>query len=514
MWRKLIPQPRLIETKSGAVRPPEPIAVHGATLSDYAIGRMDQAVCRVFGLEGPRLVRAQSSTAAWLVLLAADIDTGAYELEVKPTGAVLRHSDNAGLAAGMATLAQALALAAGGEGAASDLPCVRIHDQAVFEWRGFMFDLARHFFPMESVQSFLDVAWLYKINRYHLHLTDDQGWRLPVDGYERLTAVGAYRSDQTSNDGRYGGFYDVDELRSLAADACALGVTLVPEIDLPGHGSAALAAYPELGCGGASRHVETRWGIFDAVICASSLAARRFIEACYQGVRDVFDTPYLHIGGDEVVEEPWRRCSRCSALEQPYQEIVRFMADTAISAGFRPVAWDEAAGLDLPVETIIVNWRGVENARIARNRGYEVVFAPQQARAYLDHKHLDSDLEPGRLGVCTVENSASFVPPTTTAEVVPPTAPAEAEGAEVETPGGGRIKAADNVLGGQANLWTEAIPYHRHAEYMGLVRLLAIAEGLWAGRPAHDRRDFYVDLELHRRLLSNAGHSVYRGPIT
>ena len=371
-------------------------------------------------------------------------------------------------------------------------------------------DAARHFFPLESLERTLDILWLYRLNRLHLHLTDDQGWRLSVPGYPKLTDVGAWRSNGTSEDERYGGFYSAEELRALDASARALGITIVPEIDLPGHATAAVSAYPELLCSRERREVETRWGIFDAVLCVSRDTTMRFIEAVFAAVAEQFSGPYIHIGGDEVLRSGWDACPDCSRRDDPYQEIVAAMCTTVLRLGRRPVAWDEASGLNLPRETIIINWRTPDAAARALERGYDLVLAPE-SRCYLDRRHRDSPLEPGRLSTCTVVDSASFAPTRYVAASGAGDIARRDTGTAAAT---GAANGAATILGGQANLWTEEILYHSQFEYMALVRLAAIAEGLWTGEPAAERPGFYENLDALRRALWRRGYDVYPGPLT
>jgi hexosaminidase len=200
------------------------------------------------------------------------------------------------------------------------MPCVSIKDSPRFAYRGFMLDCARHFFSVEEVKKCLDVMALYKINRLHWHLTDDQGWRVEIKKYPRLTEVGAYRNgtmigkDWKSNDGkRYGGYYTQAQLRDVVAYAQKLGITIIPEIDLPGHMVAALAAYPNLGCTGGPYEVSTKWGIMDQVLCPGKEDMFTFLEGVFTELMDIFPSEYIHIGGDECPKTEWEKCPACQA---------------------------------------------------------------------------------------------------------------------------------------------------------------------------------------------------------
>jgi hexosaminidase len=541
LWDEILPRPVAIEPHPGALVITGGLKVAGTAgfATDHRIdlpgllGRANEAVRRLTRRGSDFFTLIPPGDGVDVVFeYVSDGDgapsegaiAGAYRLTVTPLGITVGAADQEGFAGALSTLVQAIMVAEDGDAATSTaetrairsgggsggsaaggsaddlpgpctLPAATIADHPAEEWRGFMFDVARHFFPIKSLQRMVDILWLLRLNRFHLHLTDDQGWRLPVPEYPRLTEVGGWRSDETSERGRYGGCYSRDELRRLDADAAALGITIVPEIDLPGHASAAVTAYPEASCDGEAPGVETRWGIFPAVVCATSRAARDLLTAAYRAVADTFSGRYIHIGGDEVLPEKWARCPDCSREDDPYQTIVRFMAEAVISLGRRPVAWDEAAGLDLPRETIIINWRDASGARAALERGYDLILAPEGRAAYLDHKHLKDPLEPGRLSFGTVADSAAFAPRSYVA----------AKAGTART---------GSVLGGQGNLWSEEILYHRHFEYMAIVRLAALAQGFWSGVPADRLPEFFTVLGRWRRRLGDRGLAVYPGPYT
>ena len=438
----------------------------------------------------------------------------AFFLAVRPAGITITAAEPQGIAAGMSALYQAVLRAVDGDGTdgannnALLLPAVDIVDAPAHGWRGFMLDTARHFFPPDALHRTLDMLWFLRLNRFHLHLTDDQGWRVPVDGYPRLTEVGGWRHDGTTEDGLYGGSYSREDLSALDSAAEARGIEVIPEIDLPGHASAAITAYPEIGCTGRAPGVQTRWGIFDAVICPVGDESARFIDAVFGSVSELFHGEHIHIGGDEVITRAWQESSLCTqnlrdrgleSVEELYGIVVRAMAEAVLSRGKRPIAWDEAAQLDLPPETIIANWREPEYAAAALDRGHDIVLVPQARRAYLDHKHRDGPLESGRLGTCTVRDSASFEPNRYVAEAV-----------RGRSSGG-----AGCILGGQTNLWTEAIATQPQVEYMSLVRLAAVSEGLWAGAPGVDRWDngFRHNLDAYRQSLFRRGYNVYPGAL-
>jgi hexosaminidase len=488
MWNNIIPRPRTVQVRSGSYRVRLPLAVGDPAPGDGWLERTSDAMARILGHSEP-LVPTSAEGRIDLALEQSREIRGTYRLKVAPNGIRVLYRDAEGLAQAMGMLCQGLLLSEEGV-----LPAVVVEDHPVAPWRGFMLDTARHFFPIDSLDRIADLMWLLRLNRFHLHLTDDQGWRFPVPGYPRLTEIGSVRSAGTHDGQQIGGFYDGNALRRFDARCRHLGITVVPETDLPGHASAALSAYPTLSCSGTPTAVETRWGIFPAVLCAGADRVRAFLTAVYATLADYFHGPFIHIGGDEVPPEPWQACHQCRALVDPYQVIVRAMADAVVQLGRRPVAWDEAANLDLPEDTIIVNWREPSGAVHALERGYDVVFAPVSRGTYLDYKHRDCALEPGRLGVATVTEGAGFAPGAYGAEI----APVSAEG-------------SGSVIGGQANLWTEGVRYHREVEYMTIVRLAALAQGFWSNVPAQESPRFWSNLESLRRRLYVRGFNTYPG---
>lgn len=528
VWHHITPHIREVVEGTGDFVSSLPLTVSGIDLvSDTALARLNAAARRilrsdtdVFSRPAPRVTPSPATQDGGRGAVGDAFqypeDTAGYRFVVAIDGITVTAPTSNGAVQALASITQGILLSGQNGPAKSErrpkavsivLPAATIADAPRSQWRGFMVDVARHFFPVSALQELLDLVWLYRLNRFHIHLTDDQGWRFPVAGYPELTRKGAYRDDSTNKDTTYGGSYSQEELRRFDGDAAFLGVTVVPEIDLPGHASSALTAYPELGCTGEVPGVQQRWGIFQNVICAASPKTPTFLESVYSAIAATFSGPFIHIGGDEVPEEAWLRCSRCRDLDDPYQTVVRKMTEVVLSKGKRPVAWDEAANLDLPKETIIINWRRAGDAAAALARGYDIVLAPERSAAYLDHKHRDTPHEPGRLGVCTVTDSASFSPESyvetnVAAEGLPPR---EADR------GDSGARRHGHITGGQGNLWTEEIPYLRNIEYMALLRLAAIADGLWGGSPMATRPSWRADIETLRHNLLRSGYNVYPG---
>lgn len=505
VWHEIIPKPASVKTGSGYLRITHPLRLEGieeflaetGCTPDTWVGRINRAASRFLGDLKPLVALSGGDDEPGITIVSeAALPADAYRLEVAGQRIGLFCSSLEGLSQAMACMVQALLLGDSFQKPGlSILPSAVIEDSAESPWRGFMLDAARHFIPAEALEMTADYLWLLRMNRFHLHLTDDQGWRLEVDRYPGLTRTGSLRDDRTSEGGRVGGCYTAGELRLLDEGCRMLGITVVPEIDLPGHASALFSAYPEFSCLEHSWSVETRWGIFPAVVCASKSAVADLLEAVYCAAADLFKGPFLHIGGDEVPTGPWMSCPSCSRLDNPYQRLISVMASTASALGKRPLVWDEAAEMHLPEETAVINWRSPGRALKALERGHDVILAPQERCAYFDHKHTDSPLEPGRLGVCTVADVSAFAP----LHYI----------MRDDLPGG----TAGSILGGQANLWTEDVRYYREIEYMAYLRLAALAEGLWSGKPAAESGAFSRNLARLRRSLTEKGFNIYPGPL-
>jgi hexosaminidase len=438
-----------------------------------------------------------------LVLDRAVAHDEGYVLEVAPERAVLRARTLRGLGHAASTLRQLLPP---GPAVSARIPAVRIEDAPRFAYRGVMLDVARHFFDCALLEKYVELLAMYKMNVLHLHLTDDQGWRIEIKKHPRLTEIGAWRKETLIGhadkkpyryDGtRHGGFYPQAELRDLVRFAAERGVTLVPEIDLPGHALAALASYPELGCGQGPFEVSPRWGILDPIYCPRE-ETFRFLGDVLAEVMDVFPGPYVHVGGDEAVKTRWKSCDVARALmkreglgdvEQLQAYFIGRMSTFVRARGRRLIGWDEILEGGLVPDAVVMSWRGVDGGVRAVEQGHEVVMSPH-THCYLDHYQADPDNEPLAIGGHTpVSQVYAFEP------IVP------------------GIEAAREklVLGAQVNLWTEYVPTSEHLEYMLCPRMQALAEVVWSPREARSWDDFVLRLRGNAPHLSAHGVSFAR----
>lgn len=425
-----------------------------------------------------------------------------YRLVVAPDGARLEAGSSMSLRDGLSTFGQLLG--PDGGDAPTQVPGVRIEDGPAHAWRGAMIDVARHFMPLDALHRMVDALALHRMNILHLHLTDDQGWRVEIKGYPRLTEIGAWRSrslrshlsafyqqpaEAVWEEERHGGFYTQDELRGLAEYAEARGVTVVPEVDLPGHVQAAVASYPELGATGERVPVRDHWGISEHVL-GTSPQAFQFVEDVLSQMADVFPGPFVHIGGDECPVDQWRASADAQRhmLEQGFtreREIQGEFGDRARGAlaarGKRMLGWDEILEVDAPRDTVAMVWRPDAKLTDATGRGFQAVNA-SSTTFYLDQYQGSPQTEPLAIGGRTTLEDVYA------AEAIPASVPEDQR---------------DLVLGVQGQLWTEYIPDAAALEYMAFPRLCALAEVAWGTRTSFG--DFRDRLRGHLPRLERLG---------
>jgi hexosaminidase len=360
-------------------------------------------------------------------------------------------------------------------------------------------DVCRHFFPVEFVKKMIDMLAVYKMNTFHWHLTDDQGWRIEIKKYPKLTEIGAWRdetmvghyteNDQKFDGTRYGGFYTQEQIKDVVAYAGKRFITVVPEIEMPGHAVAALSAYPEFSCNGGPFKVYTKWGVSDDVYCAGKEETFKFLEDILEEVVALFPGQYIHIGGDECPKTRWKVCPTCqkrmkdeglkNELElQSYfvKRIERFVA----SKGKKLIGWDEILEGGLPERATVMSWRGYEGGLEAARSGHDVVMTPGSHCYFDSYQSKDQTKEPLAIGgFLPLKKVYSFNP--IPAELTP--------------------QEAKHILGAQANLWTEYITSEKQAEYMIFPRICAMAEILWSPKIKQDYRQFLTRLDGHLKRL-------------
>lgn len=424
-----------------------------------------------------------------------------YRLFIDGDGIRVQHGGPAGAFYARQTLEQLLPP---GDTAAQtwDLPRLEISDSPRFGWRGMHMDVSRHFMPVEGIKRFIDLIARYKFNRFHWHLTDDQGWRIEIKRYPRLTSVGACRDqtlvghgrtppDQQVFDGkRHCGFYTQDEIREVVAYAAERHVTVMPEIEFPGHAQAAIAAYPELGNTGDAVAVKQNWGISPSTVNPGE-ETLQFYRNVLDEVLELFPSEYIHIGGDEALKDQWEESEfaqrRMKELglqseEQLQSWLITRMDEYLAGKGRKLVGWDEILEGGLSPNATVMSWRGMDGGIEAARAGHDVVMAPTDW-TYFDYYQGDEKTEPLAIGgYLPLDKVYRFDP----------------------LPSGLTPEQASHVLGAQAQLWSEYIPTSDHMDYMAFPRAIALAEVLWTG-PGRDFADFQDRLDRHLPYLGAQG---------
>ncbi len=425
-----------------------------------------------------------------------------YSLSVTPFEVTIKAKTGAGAFYAVQTLRQLMPIEAeSGVMASLSIPCVEITDSPRYNYRGMHLDVGRHFFGVNDVKKYIDVMALHKMNRFHWHLTEDQGWRIEIKKYPKLqtvaacrkeTMVGHYNDNPQQYDGKqYCGFYTQDEAREIVRYAAERFITVIPEIEMPGHALAAIATYPELGCSGQPADVGTKWGIYDNVFCPKPVTFQ-FLEDVLTEVMDIFPSTYIHIGGDECPKTAWENSKYCSDLmaEQKLKDahelqsyFIQRMEKFLNSKGRRIIGWDEILEGGLAPNATVMSWRGTEGGIAAAKQGHDVIMTPTDY-CYLDYYQSQDPSEPLAIGgYLPLDKVYSYNPDPS--DLTP--------------------EQQKHVLGVQANLWTEYIPDLAKLEYMAYPRACAIAEIGWSPQDGRNYDDFVGRMSHHLRRLQALG---------
>ena len=467
------------------------------TVSSYFASKINQAT----GYQLQIGNKEASNGIALIIDNTLDTNDEGYTLDVTAKGVTVKAKTAQGLFYGMQSFMQLLPAEIESTKAVSGIdwsvPCVSIKDEPRFKYRGVMLDPCRHFIPVENVKKHLDILALFKINRMHWHLTEDQGWRIEIKKYPKLTEIGSKRVEGEGTE--HSGYYTQEEIKDIVKYAADHFITVVPELELPGHEMAAIAAYPELSCKGEAGTPRVIWGVEDIVMCPGKEDMFKFLEDVIDEMVPLFPSEYFHIGGDECPKTSWKNCPLCqqrirkegltadknhSAEEKLQSYVIQRMEKYLATKGKKIIGWDEILEGGLAPSATVMSWRGEDGGIAAASMNHTVIMTPGGNGMYLDAYQGDSKIEPVTIGgYTTLKKTYSYNP-------VPDTLAAMGKG--------------DYVLGVQGNTWSEYMYSEAIREYMTFPRIIAVAEIGWTNLDRKDYKDFerrinnaYVRLDEH-----------------
>lgn len=512
----LIPKPVSVKKRGGAPFEFKNSTTYGFHVSDTAVGAeldkigsmFSDRVARAFGFpvrKGGKVAEIE------FVIDEKDTTSEGYTIEVSKTKITVTAGTPRGIFYGTQTLFQLLPPQAKSKERVDSVrwfvPAVTIKDYPRFAYRGNMVDVSRHFFTLEQLRRHIDQMTEYKFNKLHLHLTDDQGWRIEIKAMPELTEKTSMRPSRTGDFWTldppredepfdYGGYYTQEQMRELIAYAAERYVEIIPEVDVPGHSMSLIIAHPELHCDKPTTtfvncgNKET-WT--DGTLCAGNPETMSYLKVIFGELAALFPSQYLHIGGDECIKRPWKTCPKCQAAMRKYgykdeaeleHRFIRELNGYADSLGKKAIGWDEILHDKLDTNAVVMSWRGNKGGKSAAEKGHRVIMAPKN-HCYLDLYQGDPAIEPHTYDRCTLLDSYDWNP-------VP-------EGVDEKL-----------ILGGQANMWSENIPTERHWEYLFYPRAWAVAEVLWSPQKSRSWEDFVPRVESHfvRAEYADINHSV------
>lgn len=455
----------------------------------------------------PTVGKSKNGAAIILTIDKTIANAEGYKLDADAKHIRIAGASAAGVFYGIQTLRKSLPLV-NGKASKVSIPAVHIADAPRFAYRGTHLDVSRHFVTADSVRQFIDMLALHNINRFHWHLTDDQGWRIEIKKYPLLTQIGSKRAQTVigHNSGKYdgkpyGGFYTQKQIRDIVKYAADRYITIVPEIDLPGHMQAALAAYPDMGCTGGPYEVWQKWGVSDNVLCAGNDKTLTFIDNVLKEITQLFPSKYIHVGGDECPKTQWQKCPKCqarikalnleakdghSAEERLQSYIITHASNYLKSLGRNTIGWDEILEGGLAEGATVMSWRGESGGIAAAKQHHDVVMTPNSYLYFDYYQSLDKANEPLAIGgYLPLETVYSYEP-----------MPKELTADE-----------ARHIIGVQANIWTEYMPTFKQMQYMALPRLAALSEVQWSQPALKDYNSFTNRLTEFTHLYDRLGYN-------
>lgn len=502
----IIPQPVSLEVKSGHFLIDKNTALvfpQGNKELQAAAGFLTSAIKTVSGIQLPVNVK-KNKTIQLKLAKTAEIGEEGYLLQVTPSSINLTANTKAGIFYGLQSLLQTLPAIR--TNAPLLVPVMTVKDYPRFAWRGMHLDVSRHFFSPELVKQYIDLMAAYKMNTFHWHLSDDQGWRLEIKKYPKLTSVGAWRVDQNDKPWgdrpqakagekpTYGGYYTQEQVKDIVRYAADRAITIVPELDVPGHSAAAIASYPYLSCSQQPQLPMTggNYTGMSSSLCAGNDSTYTFLQNVYAELMALFPSQYVHVGGDEVDKTPWKNCSKCQTRmkadglkneEELQSYFIRRMEKIITAKGRKMIGWDEILEGGLAPEATVMSWRGEAGGIEAAKMKHNVVMTPGNP-VYFDHYQGDPASEPLAIGgFNTLKKVYSYEP----------------------VPGELTAEQANYVLGAQANLWTEFITTPSHVLYMVLSRMLVLSEVVWSPKESRNWSSFNERLQAHYTAFEQKG---------
>lgn len=513
----IIPKPVNLQMKAGSFVLDKHVALRPVT-KDKGIAEIQRFFSNyIQQISGVSLLQSVTKTKAKTISFAIIKQQGlgdeGYRISVKPSSIVIQANHAKGLFYAVQSIIQTLPAVRTNQ--SLQIPCMEIEDNPRFKWRGLMLDVSRHFFSPQLVKEFIDLLALYKMNVFHWHLVDGAGWRLEIKRYPKLTQLAAWRVDDTGkpwnwaevqfnadrSKATYGGYYTQEQVKEIIAYAKTRQITIVPEIEMPGHSEAALAAYPELSCTPKSNFSQA--GNFYAKnvqsnYCAGNDSAFVFLQNVLNEVITLFPSTYIHIGGDEVDKTSWKQCAKCQLRkkteglkdeEELQSYFIKRIEKYLVSKKRKLIGWDEILEGGLAPEATVMSWRGEAGGIKAAQMKHNVVMTPGSP-CYFDHYQGDPETEPKAIGgFNTLLKVYQYEP-----------IPSELTNEQ-----------AGYILGAQANLWTEYIPTYEQAEYMILPRMLALSEVVWSPKVHRNWEDFCKRLKPHLIGFEQKGFHYSKG---
>jgi hexosaminidase len=488
----LVPKPKKLIYGTGSYALNEVLVINTASIFENEV-QLFSSYLKTFCNKTLTVAKSMEDTSNLIIKEDKSLQTNVYHIIVNGKGIQITASSQAAMFYGIQTLIQMIQSSHNGE-----LSYCEIEDSPDFSWRGMHLDVSRHFMSIDDVKKYIDYLAMYKMNVFHWHLTEDQGWRIEIKKYPKLISVGAFRKRSMTgkySEGKYkeeihGGFYTQDQIKDVVQYAQKRHITIVPEIEMPGHALAALASYPQLACFPDSFAVAEKWGVFEDVFCAGNEDVFQFLENILTEVIALFPGQYLHIGGDECPKERWKKCSKCQTriLKEKLKDehelqsyFIRRIEKFIEKKGKNLIGWDEILEGGLAPNAAVMSWRGEAGGIAAAKAGHYVVMSPGSP-CYFDHyQHQNKEKEPVAIGGYNPLSKVYNYQP------IPNVLNKDEE---------------KFVLGAQGNVWTEYMPNFKQVEYMALPRMAALAERLWqSGSQTTNFEDFKYRLKIQVKML-------------